>query len=91
MDLCGADCDQYQVRLQSELPARAPDLGGGNVFGQYGDLDSDVDANDYDYWVFGYSYYASESVRSSHGHSFKNTDSTDLTETTSIVVVKVDF
>ena len=89
-DLCGAECDQdrYGFNL-SYLLGAGP--GGGNAFVQYGDVDSDNDMVDYDYWVVGYSYYASDSVTINAGHSIKNTDSTDLTETTSIVVVKVDF
>jgi predicted porin len=89
-DLCGAGCDQdrYGFNL-SYLLGAGP--GGGNVFVQYGDLDSDDDTVDYDYWVVGYSYYASETVTINAGHRIKNTDSTDLTETTSVLVVKVDF
>ena len=89
-DLCGAKCDQDRFGFNlSYLLGAGP--GGGNVFVQYGDLDSDDPDEDFDYWVVGYSYYASESVTINAGHSIKNDDSTDVTNSTSIVVVKVDF
>ena len=53
------DSSRYGFQLTYVLSAGP---GGGQVWTQYGNVDSDQDMNDSDYWVFGYSHFLSEAV-----------------------------
>ena len=65
--------------------------GGGTAFVQYGNRDSDVAANDLDYWVFGYSYYVSTAVTVQAAHRLQEVGDPGADDSTSVLVLKVDF
>lgn len=65
--------------------------GGGTAFVQYGNRDSGVAANDLDYWVVGYSYYVSTSVTVQAAHRLQEVGDPGVDDSTSVLVLKVDF
>lgn len=65
--------------------------GGGTAFVQYGNRDSDVAAKDLDYWVVGYSYYVSTAVTVQAAHRFQEVGDPGVDDSTSVLVLKVDF
>ena len=65
--------------------------GGGTAYVQFGNRDSDVAANDLDYWVFGYSYYVSTAVTVQAAHRTQEVGNPGVDDSTSVLVLKVDF
>ena len=65
--------------------------GGGVAYMQYGDRDSDVAANDLSYWVFGYAYYVSTAVTVVAEHRSQEVGDPGVDDSTSVLVLKVDF
>ena len=93
---CGAagaicDADRYGFHLGYAVGGGGP--GGGNAYVQFGERDSDSNVRDTDYWLFGYSHYVSESVTVDAVYRTQDTmpSGVDQTDSTAIVVVKVDF
>lgn len=65
--------------------------GGGVAYMQYGDRDSDVAARDLSYWVFGYAYYVSTAVTVVAEHRSREVGNPGVDDSTSVLVLKVDF
>ena len=65
--------------------------GGGVAYMQYGDRDSNVAAKDLSYWVFGYAYYVSTAVTVVAEHRSQEVGDPGVDDSTSVLVLKVDF
>ena len=84
------DSDRYGFHLGY---AMGEGVGGGNAYVQYGESDADYDLADLEYWVFGYAYYLADTVTIAAEHRLMDTTTATgaRSDTTSVVVVKVDF
>lgn len=87
-DSCGSDCndDRYGFHV-------GYGVGNGNAYVQFSESDSDMDADDTDGWVFGYSHVLAQGVVV-YGE-FSTTDAgasgSQVTTTKSVAAVKVTF
>lgn len=88
-DQCGDDCDQERYGFHVGYA-----IGDGNVYTQYSELDSDMDAEDKNGWVFGYSHVLADNVvvYAEHGATdMMDAAVGEITAATTVFALKVGF
>ena len=101
-DACGASCDADRYGLHVGYAIGGGGVGGGNAFVQFGerdgDMDTDDDVGDMEYWLVGYSHFISDNVTASivynsQDKTMMSGDMMKMDKTTNdmVLVLKVDF
>ena len=92
-DACGDSCDADRYGFHVGYAVGGGGVGGGNAYVQFGELDSDMDKDDMDYWLVGYSHYVSAGVTANAVYRTKDSMSTgsEMTTNDMVLVLKVDF
>lgn len=84
-------CDEDRYGFHMGYTHSGGEPGGGTAYVQFGDRDSDVGKRDLSYWLFGYQHYVSTKVTVQAVHRIKEEGDPGADDSTSVLVLKVDF